>query len=1045
NLIKNKIINIKPKIVNFERKFSKVVNIKKEKVIEKINFVFSGKIEPELLEDQKYEIRVRCVYEKYIYSIGYYCSEIISVNSNFNINLEVNKKQLIQNNNVLPAILINIKTKELNPARFWKIYKPNFAFNYKIIFGASFGENMKIKFDIALPVKGLDFYNFKKQFKRLFNFLTFNEDNNEEKNNKEKNYWILKKEFFISNNQLIQKYFEKLKIKIPIDYENKCKMEQCPICLEKMCLETKNFGKSRISYTLIETNPSKLSCPQCRSNDITNENNIYQINSLPGYLQVSENNVLFYWFITSQNNSENAPLIVWFNGPGDDTSQGCSSIEGLFSEIGPYLINSDGTISGISYAGYTAPLLGRLILNGQECFKLNLKGIILGNPILNIYLNKNMAIKYSYSHGFVDENLWNEFKLNCCKGFVEPSNCDINFLTGDCKYMTAGMVDFLYSGRINPYNIYKPCGENGCFDIPERSYIENYLNQEKVQKALHISNTINKTYHSCFDLGNYLYRIEYDDISPILKSLLNENIKIMIFHGDTDALNFFSTSQKIVEDMGFKLINSKQAWSFKNKLLVLDIWFFDYITLTRKKDEINNLPGINFNINFKHFSGYLKVSNNIYFHYWFVTTQGNIDENPLIFWFNGGPGCSSLDGLLSEIGPYLINSDGKTLRKNNYSWNKYSSIVFIESPAGVGYSYSINGNITTNDDNTAINNYEAIKQFLIKFSFFNKHPIFIAGESYAGFYIPMLTSLIIDEQNNFPINLKVGIAIGNGMLSETLNIDTVIPFAYGHGGIGEDFWQNYKYKCCNGCIDGCKIKELNNDCLQKAMQKIRQFWGSGINAYDIYRNCDHSSNISTYSTTTTLTTSPSSNKTKNIKFIKVPFIKHTMQKYSVPLNNFVLLNKNNENKQSLPFLSGSVPCIDENGLDNYLNNQKVKQALNIPKNENISWTLCNIDLYNNYKIQYNDIKKFILKILNANIKTLFYYGDTDAICNFMMGQRFSEKLGLNLTTATKPCSWRWTHVCPFNCWNSFQPNIHKYLITLQNLKLLLTLLVKKEC
>nr|CAD2182969.1 unnamed protein product [Meloidogyne enterolobii] len=102
-------------------------------------------------------------------------------------------------------------------------------------------------------------------------------------------------------------------------------------------------------------------------------------------------------------------------------------------------------------------------------------------------------------------------------------------------------------------------------------------------------------------------------------------------------------------------------------------------------------------------------------HYWFVTSQNKSDKlviflllkfkdsNTLkIFWFNGGPGCSSLTGLLDGMGPYLINKDGKSLRKNVYSWNKYASVVFIESPVGVGYSYSLNGQIKNSDDNVII-------------------------------------------------------------------------------------------------------------------------------------------------------------------------------------------------------------------------------------------------------------------------------------------------------------------------------------------------------
>uniref|UniRef100_A0A914MY79 Uncharacterized protein n=1 Tax=Meloidogyne incognita TaxID=6306 RepID=A0A914MY79_MELIC len=64
----------------------------------------------------------------------------------------------------------------------------------------------------------------------------------------------------------------------------------------------------------------------------------------------------------------------------------------------------------------------------------NSEGILLYNPILNVYLNKNMAAQFAYSHGFVDEHLWNDFKANCCKGCVDPSNCDINFLRGECRY-----------------------------------------------------------------------------------------------------------------------------------------------------------------------------------------------------------------------------------------------------------------------------------------------------------------------------------------------------------------------------------------------------------------------------------------------------------------------------------------------------------------------------------------------------------------------------------------------------------------------------------
>jgi cathepsin A (carboxypeptidase C) len=90
----------------------------------------------------------------------------------------------------------------------------------------------------------------------------------------------------------------------------------------------------------------------------------------------------------------------------------------------------------------------------------------------------------------------------------------------------------------------------------------------------------------------------------------------------------------------------------------------------RAADEIKELPGVNFTINFKHFSGFLQASPTHFLHYWFVESQNSPEKDPLIFWFNGGPGCSSIDGLLNEMGPYEAHENGNDLRENKYSWNK---------------------------------------------------------------------------------------------------------------------------------------------------------------------------------------------------------------------------------------------------------------------------------------------------------------------------------------------------------------------------------------
>jgi cathepsin A (carboxypeptidase C) len=106
------------------------------------------------------------------------------------------------------------------------------------------------------------------------------------------------------------------------------------------------------------------------------------------------------------------------------------------------------------------------------------------------------------------------------------------------------------------------------------------------------------------------------------------------------------------------------------------------------------------------------------------------------------------------MGPFLVNPDGHSLRRNPYAWNKYASIVYIEAPAGVGYSYTTDGNFTTDDEQMALDNYEGLKQFFTLHPSFRHHSVFITGESYAGIYVPTLTALVVEGQEKFPINLK---------------------------------------------------------------------------------------------------------------------------------------------------------------------------------------------------------------------------------------------------------------------------------------------------
>ncbi len=85
---------------------------------------------------------------------------------------------------------------------------------------------------------------------------------------------------------------------------------------------------------------------------------------------------------------------------------------------------------------------------------------------------------------------------------------------------------------------------------------------------------------------------------------------------------------------------------------------------------------------------------------------------------------------------------------NPYSWHRVSNLLFLESPAGVGYSYNTNTSFTYNDEITAHDNFNALMSFFDKFKEYRDRNFWIAGESYAGKYIPDL-AVLIDQYNAY--------------------------------------------------------------------------------------------------------------------------------------------------------------------------------------------------------------------------------------------------------------------------------------------------------
>ncbi|KAF8022261.1 hypothetical protein BT93_G2414 [Corymbia citriodora subsp. variegata] len=263
----------------------------------------------------------------------------------------------------------------------------------------------------------------------------------------------------------------------------------------------------------------------------------------------------------------------------------------------------------------------------------------------------------------------------------------------------------------------------------------------------------------------------------------------------------------------------------------------------KEKDRIKSLPGQP-PVEFDHYGGYVTVDGSAgrAFYYYFAETGRNKELMPLLLWLNGGPGCSSLAyGAMTEHGPFRVHSDGKTLYRNKFAWNTVANVLFLESPAGVGFSYS---NTTSDynangDSKTAADNYVFLLNWLERFPEYKNRDFYISGESYAGHYVPQLAHNILSGNmmaKKTLINLK-GIIIGNAVLDNEMDQIGMYEYFASHALISDETEraiQNY----CNFSPNVTDEVSQCNSALTEADHDV-----SSIDIYNIYAPLCFSSNL----------------------------------------------------------------------------------------------------------------------------------------------------------------------------------------------------------
>lgn len=197
---------------------------------------------------------------------------------------------------------------------------------------------------------------------------------------------------------------------------------------------------------------------------------------------------------------------------------------------------------------------------------------------------------------------------------------------------------------------------------------------------------------------------------------------------------------------------------------------------------VKTLPGLQnaTGVPFKQYAGYVTVdqAHNRRLFYWFVESQRNPAKDPVVLWLNGGPGSSSLVGFLTEHGPFRPTPNGGVVQYE-HSWNRVANMLYVEAPAGVGFSKSDDkSDYYTDDQKTASDNYAFLVNWFKLFPEYRSHALYLSGESYAGHYIPTLAREILRQDKENTLNVA-GLLIGDPATHQ----DWFLPYMP-----GEDAW-----------------------------------------------------------------------------------------------------------------------------------------------------------------------------------------------------------------------------------------------------------------
>ncbi|CAL5183692.1 unnamed protein product [Lathyrus oleraceus] len=375
------------------------------------------------------------------------------------------------------------------------------------------------------------------------------------------------------------------------------------------------------------------------------------------------------------------------------------------------------------------------------------------------------------------------------------------------------------------------------------------------------------------------------------------------------------------------------------------------------------LPGFNGPLPFLLETGYVGVGEkeDVQVFYYFIESENNPKEDPLMLWLTGGPGCSALSGLVFEIGPLEFkkeeyNGSLPNLILKPHSWTKVSSIIFVDLPVNTGFTYATTNSGSQRSDSILVHQtHQFFRKWLVDHPKFQSNKIYIGGDSYSGIPLPVIAQEIIqaNEKGVQPwINLQ-GYLLGNAMTTRKEN-NYAIPFAHGMGLISDELYKSLQINC-----KGDYINEESRSILCSKDIRLFEEAISGLNtAHILDPRCEWLDDTQ---------------KIQRRSLIKYP-------------SNFLTSNLRlpSSSCRSYPYFLCGIWANDDN----------VRKALHIRKGSMGKWSRCTFniphekDIFNSYDYHVNLSKK--------GIRSLIYSGDHDLLVPFLGTQAWIRSLNYSI-------------------------------------------------